>query len=177
MKKIFAYKFWNFNVVLLLIIASLFFVGAAREVFDVTILNVKQVQPIAPDTSLKIKNAVMAQNWKEIGSATTVSLAKTDSDYILIKKSVGLASLTVNLPLIDSTMDGKVFTFKQVDSGTTPAVITPYAGYDAIESTKGTLSGVTDYVLNAIGEAKAWKAYYVGSGVSNYWVLLWTEQL
>lgn len=117
------------------------------------------------------QDGALVQGWDTVGTATTATLAATSQDWILVNKTVGLASLTIALPTITSALDGKVFIFKQLDSGTTDASITPTAGVDAIESTRGTLTGVSDYVIDAIGDRKGWKAHY-RSGASPVWLLI-----
>lgn len=104
----------------------------------------------------------------------TDTLTALSTNMVYIDKLAGVTTYTVNIPQITEAMDGKEFWFKQIDSATTPATITPAAGYDAIESTQGTFTATSDATIDAAGDIKAWKAYYIGapSGVSNLWILI-----
>jgi|GEM_PF-5365434 len=109
--------------------------------------------------------------WLEIGDETEATLTSTSPDWVAVNKTAGLSELTVNLPTITTALDGKIFYFKQIDSGTTACVVTPTAGADAIESTQGTLTATSDDTIDAAGDLKGWKAHY-RSGASPVWLLI-----
>jgi|GEM_PF-2711640 len=166
-----------------LVLFAVVALAARYETFDVTNLLVKNIKRLSENHALtigesdyntKVVNGIINSGWYSVGTSTgttTHTLTSTISDWILINKATGLESLTVNLPTITSDLDGKLYIFKQLDSGTTACNVTPTAGSDAIETSQGTLTGVSDFVLDAAGDCKGWKAHY-RSGASPVWLLI-----
>lgn len=137
-----------------------------------------QTGDMSTSGSVTIGNELNIKSYTIPASSVTAYTHSFDNGNLvyLDKALAGTpTSCTITLPQITAAMDGTVFILKQLDSGTTAAVVTPYGlGYDGIESTRGTVSGTSDNTTDAVGDAKAWMAYYT-SGTSSYWIQLWVN--
>lgn len=84
MKSLFKNKLVTINIVVLLLVAALFFTGAAREVYEVGILKVRTIQPLHPSTTIALTGSERARMIDLTSvfftGANSGSYAKPDKD-------------------------------------------------------------------------------------------------
>ena len=114
----------------------------------------------------------------KVHSATTnYTHSFDDGQIILMTKAVGgnaQTSYWITLPTITEAMDGLIVILKQLDSETSPTGMVAAVGIDAIEASRGTATGVSDYTTDAAGDVKAWIADY--SATSSVWRYFFADQ-
>jgi len=181
-----------------LVVLAVLTMGAWREQADITELQTNQITPIRPGTTLVIGESGDTITWTgtlsgdlpvsgsvtvgnelvqktyTVSGVTEYTLESEDGNIILLDK-VAVNEVAIALPTITAALDGYVLTFKQIDSGTSNAVLTPTALTDTIESTRGTATGTSDATINAAGDTKSFVADFE-SGVSGVWRQLFSNQ-
>lgn len=184
MKKFFEKKYFRISVVLWLAICFALFVGAARELFDVGILQVRTVRTLYPSTSVQVTSpisheytrtkALTSANWTA-GTGFTITVADIslyDVFTVDLTGTTGICSAsigptdtsgtTVIVPTPTAAIDGKKFSVVKIDSGTTDVFV--WASGLPVRNA----SGITNYTtMDAQGDSVTLSPDY-SSGVSYY---------
>lgn len=112
--------------------------------------------------------AVVNETYYHAGASGNLTWSYAYGNVLLLS---GTTATTITLPAITAAYDGYRLVVKNL-SGATTRTIAAAVGVDAIESTRGTLTGASCTVLDAAGDCREWMAVHADtvSGTSSYWM-------
>lgn len=139
--------------------------GAATVTGAVTITG-----DVAITGGLSVSDEIIVPPYEYASTAGALTWTTAYGHVVICS---GSTESSIALPTITSAMSGYIFTVKN-QSGATTRTLTPTAGVDAIESTRGTITGTSDTTIDAAGDVGTWMALY-RSGASPYWVYIHKE--